>query len=99
MLAYLFQAAYSYVLQKANAPEAARQVLFWLLGSLGGARWSTIGLPCAIVLTGLVLLLVQHRPLNALLAGEETAVALGVNLGRLRFQLRRQSRSERLSVS
>ncbi|WP_345409805.1 iron ABC transporter permease [Nonomuraea salmonea] len=29
----------------------------------------------------------QHRPLNALAAGEETAVSLGVNVGRFRLTL------------
>ena len=86
-LAYLFQAAYSFVLQKADAPGAAQSVLFWLLGSLGGARWSNLGVPTAVVTAGLVVLLVQYRPLNALIAGEETAVALGINLARLRFGL------------
>lgn len=88
-LAYLFQAGYSFVIQKSSTgfDGGAQQVLYWLLGSLGGARWSTIGLPSAVVLVGLAVLLVQYRPLNALLAGDETATSLGVNLARFRLML------------
>ncbi len=86
-LDYLFRAAYSYVLQQATFGQAYATVLFWLLGSLGAARWELLPIPAVTILLGLVLLLVQARPLNALLAGEETAVALGVNLTRLRTAL------------
>jgi len=86
-LAYLFQAAYSYVLLQAQTGRAAQAVLFWLLGSLGGARWNMIPIPAAAVAVGLVVLTVQHRPLNALLVGEETAIGLGVSVNRFRGQL------------
>lgn len=86
-LAYLFQALFSFVLQKAQAGRAAQQVLFWLLGSLASARWDTLPVPAVVLAAGLVVLLVQHRPLNALVAGEETAISLGVNVGRFRAGL------------
>lgn len=86
-LAYLFQALYSFVLQQAQSGRAAQQVLFWLMGSLGGARWHTLPLPAVVLAVGLVYLLLQHRRLNALTAGEETAVSLGVNVHRLRLTL------------
>ncbi|TDC96654.1 iron ABC transporter permease [Nonomuraea deserti] len=86
-LAYLFQALYSFVLQQAQSGRAAQQVLFWLMGSLGGARWHMLPLPTVVLVGGLVYLLLQHRRLNALTAGEETAVSLGVNVARLRITL------------
>lgn len=85
-LAYLFQAMYSYLLIKAN-PYATQGVLFWLLGSLGSASWSDLGLPAAAVLVGSVYLLLQARSLNSVLAGEETAVSLGLNLHRFRVRI------------
>lgn len=86
-LAFLFQALYSYVLQKADSGRAAQAILFWLLGSLGGARWDVLAVPAVVLGAGLVLLLVQYRPLNALGAGDETAISLGVNVNRLRIAL------------
>jgi len=86
-LAYLFQALYSFVLQRAQSGRAAQQVLFWLMGSLGGARWETLPIPAVVLLAGLLYLLVQHRPLNALSAGEDTAISLGVGVASLRVRL------------
>ncbi|MGH8931890.1 MAG: FecCD family ABC transporter permease [Egibacteraceae bacterium] len=85
-LAYLFQAMYSYLLIKAN-PYATQGVLFWLLGSLGSATWSDLGLPAAAVLAGSAYLLLQARSLNSVLAGEETAVSLGLNINRFRVRI------------
>ncbi|WP_329430483.1 iron ABC transporter permease [Streptosporangium sp. NBC_01495] len=86
-LAYLFQAAYSFVLQLAQSGRAAQQVLFWLMGSLGGARWHMLPLPAVVLAAGVAYLLLQHRPLNAIAAGEETAISLGVNVHRFRLTL------------
>ena len=85
-LAYLFQAVYSFLLIK-TTPEAAQAAQFWLLGSLGTARWPDLGLPAGALLAGSAFLLAQARPLNSLLAGEETAVSLGLNVNRFRVQL------------
>jgi iron complex transport system permease protein len=86
-LAYLFQAVYSYVLQQAQSGRAAQQVLFWLMGSLGGARWEMLPIPTVVLLTGVAYLLIQHRPLNALSSGEESAISLGINVTALRARL------------
>ena len=85
-LAYLFQAVYSFLLIKTE-PQAAQAAQFWLLGSLGRATWSDLGLPAAALVAGSTYLMLQARPLNSLLAGEETAVSLGLNVNRFRVQL------------
>ncbi|OLT16990.1 ABC transporter permease [Pseudonocardia sp. CNS-139] len=82
-LAYLFQAGYSYLLLIAD-PRGAQSVLFWLLGSLGSARWDALPLPTAVVALGTVALLTQSRPLNALLTGDESARSLGLGVDRFR---------------
>ena len=66
-------------------PHAAASVVFWMLGGLGSARWELIWLPTLAVLAGLAALIVMGRGLNALMAGEQTAVSLGVNAKRLRL--------------
>jgi iron complex transport system permease protein len=86
-LAYLFQAGYSFLLQKADAARAAQAALFWLLGSLAGARWDELPLPAVALVAGLALLVAQWRVLNAVAAGEDVAVSLGVPVHRLRAQM------------
>lgn len=54
---------------------------------MGGAKWEFLGLPTLTLGLATCWLLVQARPLNALLAGEETAVGLGVNVERFRLYL------------
>lgn len=44
---------------------------------LGLARWELLAIPCATVLLGLLVLLGMARPLNALMAGEQTSVDPG----------------------
>lgn len=85
-LAYLFQACYSFLLLKTQ-PEATQGVLFWLLGSFGGARWSDLTLPALALAAGITALILQARPLNSLLAGDETAVSLGLDVNRFRVQM------------
>ena len=67
--------------------RAVRSVLFWMLGTLSGAEWSYLGLPAAALLVGISILVLKFRAMNALLAGEETAITLGVDTQSLRRQL------------
>ncbi|MGD9753053.1 MAG: FecCD family ABC transporter permease [Acidimicrobiia bacterium] len=63
---------------------AALSVVFWILGGLGGARWDLLPLPLIVVAGTTAALLVQHRSLNALSIGDESATTLGVDVRRLR---------------
>ena len=67
--------------------RASSAVLFWMLGGLGLARWELLLVPSTVVLQGLVLLLGMARPLNALMAGEQTAVTLGLNARNVRLKV------------
>lgn len=68
-------------------PGEIRGMLFWMMGSVGGARWDTLLIPAvALVLTG-GWLLTQARGLNALALGDDDAIAVGVNLRRFRIGL------------
>lgn len=61
-----------------------RDITFWTLGSLAGARWHH--LPVTLLLVGLpsLLLCALARPLNALLLGEAEAYHLGVSVEALK---------------
>ncbi|MCC3768992.1 iron ABC transporter permease [Streptomyces sp. UNOC14_S4] len=84
---YGFSAVTTLMVFSADRGEAARSAMMWLLGSLGGATWSSVPIAAAVVLAGLAHLLWTARGLNALAMGDETAAALGVAPNRLRKQL------------
>jgi iron complex transport system permease protein len=67
--------------------RATHQVIFWMLGGLGLARWSTLLLPLLVCTFGYIFLYLHAKHINALLLGDETATSLGVNVKRLRIQL------------
>lgn len=86
-MSYVLSALTSFLVFKARTPDGVRTVLFWLLGSLGGARWSYLApLAVALVLAGGYLAL-HARSLNALSLGDETATTLGIDVGKLRVSL------------
>lgn len=65
-------------------PDKLRAVLFWLQGSLSGARWDLVVLPAVTTAAGLLLLIALSRPLDAMLLGEEPAFSLGVPTERIK---------------
>lgn len=77
----------SYLVLQAGDEQQTRSVLFWLMGSLGGATWSVLWLPAAAVAAGLLALQARARAMNALLMGDETAAGVGVDVTRLRREL------------
>ncbi len=64
--------------------EQLRSLQFWLLGSLGGARWSAVVLVGALVSIAVTAGLLCAKPLNVLALGEAQAHLLGVNVERLK---------------
>ncbi|MEW9673527.1 FecCD family ABC transporter permease [Ammoniphilus sp. 3BR4] len=74
----------SLIVLAAPKESALRSVLFWIKGSLTGAKWGYLTLPALAVIVGTVVLLLQSRSLNVLLMGEETASTLGVNTDQFR---------------
>jgi iron complex transport system permease protein len=72
------------VLNFVATDEQLRNLQFWLLGSLGGARWSAVGLVGALVLIAACAGMAWARPLNALALGEAQAALLGVDVERLK---------------
>jgi iron complex transport system permease protein len=81
---YACSAAASLLIFESRQADAAQVVLFWLLGSLAGASWSKLWIAAPVVLAGVVVLWALGRHLNALLAGDDTAAALGIDVTRLR---------------
>ncbi|TCP54374.1 iron complex transport system permease protein [Tamaricihabitans halophyticus] len=86
-LAYGFQAIMSVLVFLSPQGDAARTVLFWLLGSLGSATWGSLPIATIAVLVGVLLLLRKSRQLDVLALGDETAASLGVPATAVRRQL------------
>lgn len=53
---------------------------FWTFGDLGNTNWQEIRLICIVVFAALIFFLLRRWDYNALYAGEQTAVSLGVNV-------------------
>ncbi|MEM2898898.1 MAG: iron ABC transporter permease [Nitrososphaerota archaeon] len=67
--------------------EKLRALVYWMMGSFAGARWSLLspGIPVLAIFLFTVVLLC--KPLNVLLLGEEYARSMGMSLGRMRMFL------------
>ncbi|MEM7251486.1 MAG: iron ABC transporter permease [Pseudomonadota bacterium] len=82
-VSFLFLSLTNYLIF-AGDQRAAHSVLFWTLGGLGLANWSVLPLALGGFTAIGTLWLFAHRQLDALLAGDEAAETLGVNVTRFR---------------
>jgi len=65
--------------------ESFRSAVFWMMGSLAGARWDTTLMLAAYMIPALLILMSQARALDLLLLGEETALFLGTRTERVKL--------------
>jgi iron complex transport system permease protein len=65
--------------------EELRQIMTWLLGSVSMRGWTYIQLFLPFFTSGLLIMLLCLRDLNALTFGDEVAQSLGVNVGRAKI--------------
>ncbi|GAA3310494.1 hypothetical protein GCM10020295_77730 [Streptomyces cinereospinus] len=86
-IASVLTAVLDLLLLTTDRGNEARAVLAWTLGGLGGVTWGTLWLPSLAMLFGIGVLLVQARDLNLLLAGEEAATTMGLDVARFRARL------------
>ncbi|GAA0486295.1 ABC transporter permease [Paractinoplanes deccanensis] len=85
---YALYALTSFLIFASGSAEGSRSVMFWLLGSLGLARWDALLAVAALVIGGTAAYLtVSGRRLDALAVGDETAHTLGVSPDRFRMRL------------
>ena len=77
----------AFVTYASPEPDKLRAVLFWLLGSFTGTRWSDVAAPVAVSVGAGGALWALARPLDLLTTGEEPAAALGVPVEALKRAL------------
>ncbi|WP_438696128.1 FecCD family ABC transporter permease [Streptomyces alkaliphilus] len=82
--AEVLTAVASLLIITANDPHRTQSAVRWMLGGLAGTTWTMVWIPSAVILVGTLTLLGSSRPLNLLLAGEEAAAALGLDVHRFR---------------
>lgn len=75
----------NFMLMISKEQGGIQAVMHWMLGSLGGAKWSNVGIPFFVFILVFILLALNYRNLNALLLGEETAATLGINIEKFRL--------------
>ncbi|KKB36843.1 Vitamin B12 ABC transporter, permease component BtuC [Bacillus thermotolerans] len=80
----ILSAVTSFIVISAPQEEGIKTAMFWMMGSLSGAKWTFIPIPAAVTLIGFLFLWSQYRSLNILLMGEEAAVTLGIRLEHFR---------------
>jgi iron complex transport system permease protein len=68
----------------ARDPQA-RSIIYWNLGTLSGADWRSVTVVGGATIAGTLLALSYAKPLNALMIGDQEALALGINVGRLKW--------------
>jgi iron complex transport system permease protein len=85
-VAYVLSALTSFLVYRAQDTDAAHSVLFWLLGSFGGARWSYLPAPLLALAAGATYLFGRSRALDALAIGDATATTLGIDVHRARVE-------------
>jgi iron complex transport system permease protein len=62
-------------------------MIFWLMGDLSTTNWREIGIIILPIIIGCLLLFFSSLDLNALSLGEEEALHLGINTGKLRMRI------------
>lgn len=81
----VMQALTSFVLFLSLAEyEVGRQIVFWTLGGLDGRTWDHVSLAAPAILISSAVLLLHASDLDALLLGESHALAIGVDVARVR---------------
>jgi len=84
VVAAFFNAVIQLLLTFASG-ETFRSAVFWMMGSLAAASWTSVFVLSAYLLPGIIVLLLMARPLNLLAVGEETALYLGTRVERVKL--------------
>ena len=76
----IFTAITNLIIYSAENSNQARSAMFWIMGSLGGARWNNLLLPSLVLLISLIITILLSNSLDLLLFGDTSAIVLGMNI-------------------
>lgn len=74
----------NFIVYIAHDREGMQTVTYWMMGSIAGANWERDGVVLLVALLGALFFWTQHRNLNLMLLGDESAITLGTDLHRWR---------------
>ncbi len=74
----------SFIIYMSKNKEGIKNITYWLMGSLAGAKWENIRLVLPVVILSTLFFLTQYRTLNLMLLGDDVAITLGKDLHRYR---------------
>lgn len=80
----LFMGGIGFLSYVARDPQA-RSIIYWNLGTLSGANWNSVIVVGSATILGLLPAIAYAKSLNALMIGEDEAIALGVDVARLKW--------------
>ncbi|WP_308161236.1 FecCD family ABC transporter permease [Dietzia psychralcaliphila] len=83
----LFAALTSLIVTAAGDADAARGILYWLLGSMSTARWDSLGVVATVTAVAGVVFWMGSLTLDGLAFGSESASGLGIDIERVRRQM------------
>ncbi len=83
-ISYLFKAGTT-VLQYLVDPIFTKQMVFWESGSLYKSNWQNLYFIIPVVSLLSLFLIIKSKKLNAIVAGDEVAKSIGINVERERF--------------
>lgn len=79
-LSTIFSAITNLLIYSAENSNQAKAAIFWIMGSLGGAKWNVILFPSIVLLLVLIISLILSKSLDLLLFGDDSAIMLGMNV-------------------
>lgn len=82
----LFLSGVGFLSYIARDPQA-RSIVFWNLGTMSGANWTSVAIVGFSSIVTIVIALRYAKELNALMIGEEEAQFLGVNIKSLKWKI------------
>lgn len=83
-VSFALTALTNFLVFASDSRDGTRAVLFWMLGSLGQARWQSLPIALLGALIAAVFLIGRARSLDAIAIGDDTARGLGTDPTRFR---------------
>lgn len=85
-LFFTFNALLAFI-QYRSSEAQLQQIVFWMMGSLGRASWTKIGICAGLLALVVPLSLMRNSMMTALAMGDDRAAGMGVPVSRLRLEM------------
>ncbi len=80
VLSAICSAFSNFIIYTSSNVEGMHSITYWMMGSMAGAKWSTIALIFPLICICIAFFWSQARILNLMLLGDESAITLGYNI-------------------